>query len=230
VSLDVGRALIIEHERATPGGRIQEWLSSREIGYDVLDIDRQGDGHDFDPRDYGLVVSLGSEFPAYDDTLPWLAHEMSLLDAACSADVPVLGVCFGGQLLARVLGGDVFRSDVEEIGWLEIGSRNPELVPDGPWFQWHFDTFTVPSSATTLAANAVGPQAFQAGRSLGIQFHPEVTPEIMTEWVAVYRHELVDNNVDPDRLLGQTYELVERARTLSTTLFESFMTRIAHRP
>ena len=62
---------------------------------------------------------------------------------AVDADIPVLGLCFGGQMLARVLGGEVFRGERAEIGWLPVRSTDPELVPEGPWFQWHFDSFTV---------------------------------------------------------------------------------------
>ena len=77
-------------------------------------------------------------------------------------------------------------------------------MPEGPWFQWHFDTFTLPPGAELLADSEAGVQAFAAGRSLGIQFHPEVTNEIMARWVEVYRHELDDDGVDPDDLMDET--------------------------
>ena len=93
-------------------------------------------------------------------------------------------------MLARVLGAEVFRGERAEIGWLPVRSTDPELVPDGPWFQWHFDSFTLPPGATLIAESDVGPQAFVAGRSLGLQFHPEVTTQIMDDWVRAYRHEL----------------------------------------
>jgi adenosylmethionine-8-amino-7-oxononanoate aminotransferase len=57
---------------------------------------------------------------------------------------PGPGLCFGGQMLARVIGGEVYRSDDSEIGWLPVRSSDASLVPEGPWFQWHFDTFTLP--------------------------------------------------------------------------------------
>ena len=146
---------------------------------------------------------------------------------AVDADVPVLGVCFGGQLLARAIGGHVYRSDDSEIGWLPIHSTDPEFVPEGPWFQWHFDTFTLPSTATVVADSAVGPQAFVVGRSLGLQFHPEVTTEIMDEWVRVYRHELDDDGVDPDGLLDETKRRATEARRMSWQLLERFWSDVA---
>ena len=220
------RALVIQHERPTPPGLIEPWLRERGAEVEILRIDEE-DPHDLNPRDYGLIVSLGSEFPAYEDSITWISHEIDLLQAATDADVPILGVCFGGQLLARTLGGEVFRSEQEEIGWLPVETNDADLVSDGPWFQWHFDTFTVPPGALVLAETSVGPQAFSIGRSLGVQFHPEVTPEIMDAWVLAYRHELDEHGVDPDRLLQETHERSESARTTSLNLFDRFLERVA---
>lgn len=219
------RALVIEHERATPGGLILRWLDERRATVDVLEIDV--DERDVDATEYDLLVSLGSEHPAYDDELPWLARERDLMRGALDADVPVLGICFGGQVLARVLGAELMRAQRSEIGWLPVRSRDG-LVGEGPWFQWHFDTFTAPPGSTLLADSSVGPQAFVAGRSLGVQFHPEVTPEIMDEWVRVYRHELDAEGVDPDGLLEETEARRESARANSWRLLDAFADRIAH--
>ncbi len=219
-------ALVIEHERPTPAGLIEPWLVERAAQPEILRIDEE-DPHALDPRDYGLIVSLGSEFAAYQNDLEWISHEMDLMRDAVAADVPILGVCFGGQLLARVLGGEVFRSDREEIGWLPVRTRDSELVPEGPWFQWHFDTFTLPPGAQLVADNDVGPQAFVVGRSLGVQFHPEVTPAIMDRWVGVYRHELDEHGVDPDGLLEETHERTQSSRANSVRLLDRFLERLA---
>jgi GMP synthase-like glutamine amidotransferase len=218
------RALILEHERATPGGLVQQWLGERGADVDVYPIDVET--RDVDPRDYTMLVSLGSEFAAYDDSIPWIPREMELLHRASSDDVPVLGICFGGQLLARALGGECYRSEESEIGWLPVNSSEPELVPEGPWFQWHFDTFTPPPGSSLIADSRVGPQAYTIGRSLGVQFHPEVTPEIMDDWVRVYRHELDGDGVDPDALLRETYDRAADTRTAAWRLFDRFLERI----
>jgi GMP synthase-like glutamine amidotransferase len=218
------RALIIEHERATPGGLIYDWLADHDADVDELRIDVEE--REVDPSDYDLIVPLGSEFAAYDDTIPWIEREKRLLQRAAEADVPVLGICFGGQLLARVLGGESFRAPTAEIGWLPVRTRDPELVPEGPWFQWHFDTFTVPEGATVVAETDVGPQAYVVGRSLGVQFHPEITPEIMDDWVRVYRHELDESGVDPDALLEETKRRAESTRATSRRLLDAYLDRI----
>ncbi len=149
------------------------------------------------------------------------------MEKAVQDDVPVLGLCFGGQMLARVLGGEVSRGDVAEIGWLPVRTTDPELVPQGPWFQWHFDTFTTPPGATLIAESDVAPQAFVWGRSLGLQFHPEVTPEIMHDWVRAYRHELDEEGVDPDALLAETDRNAEENRRTALQLLERYLDEVA---
>ena len=148
------------------------------------------------------------------------------MSSAVENDVPVLGLCFGGQMLARVLGGEVFRGTLSEIGWLPVRSKDPDLVPEGPWFQWHFDSFTVPPGVTAIAESDVGPQAFVAGRSLGLQFHPEVTTEIMDDWVREYRHELDGDGVDPDSLLEETNRRATESRRMAWQLFERFLSDV----
>jgi GMP synthase-like glutamine amidotransferase len=219
------RALILQHEEPTPPGYVTEWLAGHDADVDTIRIDI--DDREVDPAGYDLIVSLGSEFAAFDDSKPFVAREAKLMRTAIDADVPVLGLCFGGQMLARVLGGEVFRGERSEIGWLPVRSQDPELVPHGPWFQWHFDSFTLPPGATQVAESDVGPQAFVAGRSLGLQFHPEVTTEIMDDWVREYRHELDADGVDPDALLEETKRLAHESRARALQLFERYLHDIA---
>ena len=219
------KALILQHEEPTPPGYLAEWLKEQGIDVDVFRIDLDGDVPD--PRDYDMVASLGSEFAAFDDSKPFIPREAELLKEALDNDVPVLGLCFGGQLLARVAGGKSFRSDTPEIGWQSVRSKDPDLVSEGPWFNWHFDSFTLPPGAELIADSDAGPQAYVIGRSLGLQFHPEVTPEIMDSWVKAYRHELDGDGVDPDALLEETHRIAPEVRKRSERLFSRFVTEIA---
>jgi GMP synthase-like glutamine amidotransferase len=219
------RVLILQHEDPTPPGYVTGWLAGHDARVETFRIDLED--RDVDPTDYDLIVSLGSEFAAFDDTKPFVPREARLMSAAVENDVPVLGLCFGGQMLARVLGGEVFRGTVSEIGWLPVRSKDPDLVPEGPWFQWHFDSFTVPPGATAIAESDGGPQAFVAGRSLGLQFHPEVTTEIMDDWVREYRHELDGDGVDPDSLLEETKRRAPDSRRMALQLFERFLSDVA---
>jgi GMP synthase-like glutamine amidotransferase len=219
------RALVLQHEDPTPPGHVMEWLRSHDADIEIFRIDL--DDRVIDPTDYDLIVSLGSEYAAFDDTKPFVVREAALMRRAVNDDVPVLGLCFGGQLLARVLGADNYRGELAEIGWLPVRTDDPALVPEGPWFQWHFDTFTEPPGAKVVATTDAGLQAFVAGRSLGLQFHPEVTTEIMDEWVRVYRHELDGDGVDPDALLEETKRRADASRRNALQLFERFFTDVA---
>jgi len=219
------RALVIEHEPDVPAGLVDDWLFDRGAVPDLYRI--ATDFLDRDPRGYDLIVTLGSVVGAYDDTVPWVALEQRLLREAFDADVPVLGICFGSQSLARAIGGRAMRADRTEIGWIEIDSRDPSLVPGGPWLQWHHDTFAAPPGAAVLAHSPAGPQAFTIGRSLGVQFHPEVTAELVAGWADDSRDELERAGVDPDRLAAEAraHDLDNRARALA--LFDVFFDRVA---
>lgn len=219
------RALIIQHEEPTPPGLLGEWLDEQNANVDILRIDLEEKVPD--PREYQLIASLGSEFAAFDDSVAFVRRESELIRQAAEHDVPVLGLCFGGQLMARALGGESFRSERSEIGWLTVRTKDPELIPEGPWFQWHFDSFTLPPGARLLADTDVGPQAYVVGRSLGLQFHPEVTPAIMDSWVRAYRHELDGDGVDPDALMEETNRRAPDVRRATMRLFNRFLERIA---
>ncbi|HJS94955.1 MAG TPA: gamma-glutamyl-gamma-aminobutyrate hydrolase family protein [Solirubrobacteraceae bacterium] len=219
------RALVIQHDDDGPAGHVGDWLQERGAEQDLYRIG--DDDRDRYPRDYDLIVSLGSEHTAYDDSIPWLGTERRLLAEAAAADVAVLGICFGAQLLARALGGEAMRAAQPEIGWVSIDSREPSLVQAGPWMQWHYDTFTLPPGAVQLAASPVGPQAFTLGRSLGVQFHPEVTPEIVASWVDAGRAQLARAGLDPDRVMAETRGLADENRLRAWQLLDTFMDRVA---
>ena len=219
------RALVIQHDDDGPAGHVGDWLEARGVEQDLYRIGE--DDRARDPRDYDLIVSLGSEHTAYDDAIPWLGLERRLLADAAAADVAVLGICFGGQLLARALGGEAMRAAHAEIGWVAIQTREPSLLDAGPWMQWHYDTFTLPPGATRLAESPAGPQAFTLGRSLGLQFHPEVTPEIVASWVRAGRDQLARAGLDPDRVMAETRGLADENRTRAWQLLDTFMNRVA---
>jgi GMP synthase-like glutamine amidotransferase len=219
------RVLILQHEEPTPPGLVEEWLLEHGAAIETFRIDLED--RVIDPTGYDLIVSLGSEFAAFDDHLAFVSREAGLMRAALDADVPILGLCFGGQMLARVLGAEVRRSQESEIGWLPVRSKDPDLVPEGPWFQWHFDVFGAPPGADVIAESDLCPQAFVWGRSLGLQFHPEVTREIMDDWVRTYRHELDHDGVDPDELMAETHRRIDESNRMARRLFERFLEQVA---
>ena len=163
---------------------------------------------------YDLVVSLGSEASAYDDSVPWQAGVQQALRSAGTAGTAVLGVCFGGQALARALGGEARPAARPELGWVSIGALDG-LLPDGPWFSWHSDEMVPPPGAEVLARNASGVQAWRHGRSVGIQFHPEVSGELVDEWLASAAERVRGRGVDPDALSAETHRRSDQERSFA---------------
>ena len=139
------------------------------------------------------IVSLGgTAHPDQDHAEPWLAAELDLLEEALDVGIPVLGVCLGGQLLARVAGGRIAKVETPEVArFADIG-----LLPDAaddllfaglprPFFgfEWHWYGFEAPPGATLLARNASTQQAFRfQNRDWGLQLHIEVTAATLAEW------------------------------------------------
>src|SRR5919198_5130504 len=110
-------ALILQHGATGPPGVLGEWLAEGGIPRRVVDL-RDGDEPP-DPAEFDFVASLGSEFSVHDDQ-PWIALDRRTLDRAVAQDVPVLGLCFGGQSLAVRLGRGVEPMPAPEVGWLHV--------------------------------------------------------------------------------------------------------------
>jgi len=184
------QVLFIRNDPTAPEALLGEVFTECDFDistFDVVAADRTGDPAvrvTFpEPGRYDVIVPLGARWAAYDDSLPWIAAEMDMIRRALAGGIGVLGVCFGGQVLARALGGAVNRSPRPEIGWHDVQSSRASLVPDGPWFQWHFDRLTPPPGALTIARNTCATQAFTTGRALGVQFHPEVDAALVERWI-----------------------------------------------
>jgi GMP synthase-like glutamine amidotransferase len=212
-------ALVLEHEADAPAALLAEWAADRGVPVEVVAAGRPIP----DPARRPFLVSLGSEASAFDDAVPWLAAERAALDRALDAHVPVLGICFGAQHLARALGGTVARAPRPEVGWLDIETCAPGVVPPGPWLQWHRDVFTVPPGAELLARSPAGPQAFRSGPHLGVQFHPEVTPAVVADWVAHYPASIVRAGATPAEVLAGSAAHAADAQARAWALFDGFL-------
>jgi GMP synthase (glutamine-hydrolysing) len=176
------KALAIQHVAGEPPGLIGAALWSEGLALEVVRVDREEPL----PKDVAglsaLVVMGGPMGVADAGRLVHLVHEMRLIESALRADIPVLGVCLGSQLLAHVLGSGVATARFLEVGWLPVwlteGALGDPLLGGCPErlmaLHWHGDAFDLPASAVHLArSERTAVQAFRHGRAWGLLFHLE---------------------------------------------------------
>lgn len=204
--------LVIEHETDAPVGRLADWLCAAGA---ELDVWRPHEDRPLpaDLAGYSALVVMGGSPNANDDAgAPWLPAVRGLLAAAVATEVPTLGVCLGGQLLAVATGGRVEQADQPTYGASLVAKRQAAgvdplfrglpITPDV--IQWHGDEVTrLPPGATLLASSPDAEvEAFRVGRlAWGLQFHIETTPDIVQGWAA--SGQLARDGYDVDMVLAR---------------------------
>lgn len=185
------KVLLISHEPEAAPALIGAILRERgcEIDHHTVLVDPDSPDVDFpDPALYDAVIAFGSFSNAYDAGVRrWVEPEIALIKDMVERDVPYLGVCFGGQLLAESLGGHVERAPEpeQEIGLVTFDSDAELPIPAGPWFTWHEDRVVLPEGIEVLAHNGKAVQLFRHGRAVGTQFHPEADTTVVGGWVRI---------------------------------------------
>jgi GMP synthase-like glutamine amidotransferase len=230
---DAMKALFIQHDHVSPTGPVAERL--RHHGFEIEErvVVAAENYHtpnvhfEFpDWRDYDLLIPMGSPWGVWDDSCVgnWVLPELEWVRGAIEADKPVFGICFGGQLIARAMGGSVAPGPKGEIGWTWISTEQPELVGPGPWFQFHYDRWTLPAGATEIARTPVASQAFTIGRSLALQFHPELDANALQGWLDWEGDKAVERDgQDPAVMLWQTKHEEAAARLRTFELVDAYL-------
>jgi GMP synthase-like glutamine amidotransferase len=187
---------IFRHSPTEGPGYFATYLDAHRVPWRLLKVD-EGEAVPSSPRDYSGLVFMGGPM-SVNDPLPWIDPVLRLIREARDSDIPTLGHCLGGQLMARAMGGTVSRNPVKEIGWGAVAVNAGEEAR--LWFggereflsfHWHGETFSIPPGAQAIASSEHCPnQAFALGPHLGMQCHVEMTPELIRTWCRDWEQEV----------------------------------------
>jgi GMP synthase-like glutamine amidotransferase len=229
------KALVLQHIACEPPGLYEDILRERESTITRVELDageRLPDWHDFD-----AILAMGGPMSVNDEgALPWLRAEKRLIADAVDAGKPFWGVCLGVQLLASSLGGRVYPGPRPEVGVLPVSLTDDALLDpvfrglprDFLALQWHGDTFDLPKGAVRLAGSVDYPnQAFKRRNAYGLQFHLEVSNEMVREWAAVPEYaDYLERVLGPgsgERLLRQVKVRVDDLHEQGRVMFERWL-------
>jgi GMP synthase-like glutamine amidotransferase len=238
------KVLILQHVEHEGLGIIDGLLKRRWfVTAYVLEYVRLYRGEEI-PRSvdgYSAIIVLGGPMGVYEeDIYPFIRDEIVFIQQAMKECVPTIGICLGAQLIAKAAGATISSGKKKEIGWYLLrltdeGREDPlmKCLPDPlPVFQWHGDTFDIPDGAINLASSELFPnQAIRVGRSAyGLQFHLEVTEDMVREWIAVNRAELegVNEYIDPEAILKETPHVLPALDSFGGLFFQRFLD-LAHK-
>ena len=235
------RALFIEHDHVSEGGPI--WAQFEKRGYEITRFNIVSES-DFsapnvsaswpDVSAFDVVVLMGSPWGVWEDERigNWLLPELILMKNVHNSGTPILGICFGGQLMARALGGSVTRGPKAELGWYVVLSDDESLIPRGPWFQYHWDRWQLPPGAIEIARSPLASQAFMYGRTLALQFHPEIDAAVLDTWLKMDGGwiEIEAEGVNVEILRAETKNEEPRSNQRAYDLVDQFLDQIASAP
>ena len=193
----------------------------------------QGEAVPRDARRFSGLCFMGGPM-SVNDELPWIIPALELIREAVRKDVPVLGHCLGGQLMARAFGGVVRANPVKEIGWGQVRVADNAVarewlgeLPGFESFHWHGETFSIPPGATRILENEnCANQAFALGKHLGLQCHVEMTPDLVRAWLSGGAQEIEASKSSPG---VQRPEEIERDVAARVTALNEVANRLYDR-
>lgn len=217
------RVLILQHAWECPPATVGEILEKYDLFYDTVNVEEATLPT---PTAYDAIIALGGPQHVYEiDKHQYFVQEKELIRSAVAQDIPFLGICLGGQLLAAAFGGMVSHHTVTEVGFYDVpfteaGQHDP-LFTGLPGYQkvfhWHEDAFEIPTGSVLLATtNTTRNQAFRYGRrAYGLQYHIELNSELFDLWLErpEFKQEIIAavgidayTNIQRERIMyDQTY-------------------------
>lgn len=193
---------LFRHIACSKRGFLCQYLQQRQIPYELICV-RPGDRLTCDLDSTSGLIFLGAPH-SVNKPENWISDEIGLIQSAAALSLPVMGVCFGGQLISRALGGNVLTSKQMQIGWHPvITSGEGRALMSGAGvpadfhvFEWHAESFSLPAGAIPLFYdNNRNNQGFLLGKCLAMQFHLEVTRELIEDSLKRFAHCIPPPNV-----------------------------------
>lgn len=230
------KILALQHMASEGMSGMEKAFKKRKVEYDYVPLN-EGAGIPEDISHYSAVVILGGPMNVYQEKeYPFLVKEDKFIKKALKDGKPILGICLGGQLIAKAAGAKVLTGHRKEIGWYDLdlteaGQKDP-LFKGFPKrfkvFQWHGDTFQIPKKATKLASSEIFPnQAYRLGSAYGLQFHIEVTKETIECWIEEYDKELKSlDYVNPDKIKEDTKRYLRDLNALADRFYDNFLSGV----
>ena len=212
---------IFRHFFTEGPGYFAKFLDENDIPWHLYCID-QGDEIPRDVSQFSGLCFMGGPM-SVNDPLPWIPKLLQLIKDAVDSDIPVIGHCLGGQLMAKALGAKVKKNEVKEIGWHPIQLIDSDIkrhwvsdVTMAQAFHWHGETFEIPSNATRIAESQYcANQMFALGKHLAMQCHVEMTEELIRSWCESGAQEIAESN---DKSVQSTGFILESLESRITTL------------
>lgn len=227
--------LILKHIEHEGAGIFQHILNEKRIDCKVVKLWKDGGIlHPASDEYSGLIVMGGPMNVDEEDKYPFLKEEKKFIKMFVESGKPYLGICLGAQLLSAAMGGKVYAGGKKEIGFYDV-SLTEEGEKDKLFglfnekrfkiFQWHGDTFTLPDGARNLISSALyDNQAFIIGdKAYGLQFHMEVTDEMIKEWVDMGRDEIESAGINPDKIIRDIPVYSNELERKAKAFFEAFL-------
>ncbi len=224
---------VFRHAPSEGPGHFATYLEQRGHPWQLIRIDA-GDAVPAEPSAFAGLVFMGGPMSVNDD-LPWIPAVLHLIQQAVAQDIPVLGHCLGGQLMAKALDGTVTRNSVKEIGWGRVrrvtspaADRWLGEITEFQAFHWHGETFSIPAGATRILESAhCANQGFVLGKHLALQCHVEMTEAMIREWCAIGADEIAAADSPavqtPEQILAATPALLAPLQTVAERLYARWL-------
>jgi GMP synthase-like glutamine amidotransferase len=219
----------IQHVPFEEIGYVQQWMTENNIEVSATKIWESATFPSLEEFE-GLVV-MGGPMGVYEENLyDWLSAEKTFIKYAIGAGKKVMGICLGAQIIASVLGANVYPNQRKEIGWFDVTGTDNDLAgnPERLFtaFHWHGDTFDLPAGCVNhITSIACENQFFTSGdNAVGIQFHPEATPETIKSMT-----ENCFRDLHPDKFVQTADEIRQNSTENNFSASHQFLSKVLNR-